>query len=204
MIIKICGLKTVPEAVAAAEAGADMIGLNFYEPSPRYVDEETAKKICAALPRGVMKVGVFVNKSVDQILDTAQFCGLHAVQIHGDFPAKDPRALAPLKVIRAFNISTKADLKRLSGVSADFLLIDAPVKGMHGGTGQKCDWKLASHAMAYGKVLLAGGLRPENVREAIRQASPAGVDVASGVETAPGVKSIALIRNFIEAVRGTG
>lgn len=202
MIIKICGFKTIPDALAAAEAGADMIGLNFYPHSPRCVDAQTAKRICEELPAGVVKVGLFVNEPVERIRETAAFCGLDAVQLHGDFPAERLPELAPLKIIRAVGVSNEDDLKRLEGVAADFILLDTAVKGMHGGTGKSFDWSLAAKARRPGRrIILAGGLRPDNVCEAVRQAQPDGVDVASGVESAPGVKNIELIRQFIAAVR---
>ena len=203
MIIKICGFKTIPEAVAAAEAGADMVGLNFYPPSPRCIDTETARRICEALPPRTVKVGLFVNETIERIQETAAFCGLDAVQLYGDFPADRLPDLAPLKVIRAFGVSKEDDLERLEGVTADFFLLDTAIEGMHGGTGKSFDWCLAAKARRYGRIILAGGLRPDNVGEAIRQARPDGVDVASGVESSPGVKDISLIRQFIQAVRAS-
>jgi len=203
MIIKICGLKTAPEALAAAEAGADMIGLNFCPSSPRFIDEAMAREICSAAPRGICKVGVFVNEPVEKILETAESCGLDAAQLHGDVSPEQIARLSALTVIRAFNISTEDDLARLGQVEADYLLLDSRVKGMHGGTGRTFDWSLAVKARDHteGKIILAGGLRPDNVAEAIRRARPDGVDVASGVETVPGVKSIELIEEFIRAAR---
>ena len=201
MLIKICGFRDIATAVAAADAGADMIGVNFYPPSPRCVDVPTAARICAALPPGVMKVGLFVNETPERIRETAAVCGLDAVQLHGDFPADRLPELAPLKIIRAVGVSKEDDLKRLEGIAADFILLDTAVKGMHGGTGKSFDWRLAAKAKRYGRIILAGGLNPGNVREAIRQANPDGVDVASGVESAPGVKDAALILQFIEAAR---
>ena len=210
MLIKICGFKDVPTAIAAAEAGADMIGLNFYPPSPRFVDVSAAVRICSALPAGVMKVGLFVNENAcgldavqpERIRETAGACGLDAVQLHGDFPTERLPELAPLKIIRAFAICMEDDLRKLEGVKADFILLDTAVKGLHGGTGKSFDWRLAAQARRYGyRIILAGGLNPGNVREAIRQANPDGIDVASGVESSPGVKDITLIRQFIEAAR---
>jgi len=203
MIIKICGLKKTSDAIAAAEAGADMIGLNFYPPSPRCIDVETAREISSALPQAVCKVGLFVNEPVEKILGTASFCGLDTIQLHGDVSPEETAQFAGLKIIRAFSISTQDDLARLQEAEADYFLLDAEVKGMHGGTGRSFDWTLAAKARGYtsGKIILAGGLRPGNVAEAIRQGRPDGVDVASGVETAPGVKSTDLIEQFIEAAR---
>jgi len=207
MIIKICGLKTVPEALAAAEAGADMIGLNFYPRSARYIDETAAREICSGVPRGICKVGVFVNEPTEKILETAQKCGLDAAQLHGDVSPEQIAhlsGLTALTVIRAFNISAEEDLAQLGRVEADYILLDSRVKGLHGGTGRSFDWSLAVKARDHTRsgIILAGGLRPDNVAEAIRRGRPDGVDVAGGVETAPGVKSIELIEEFIRAARG--
>ena len=206
MIIKICGLKSLPDAEAAARAGADMIGLNFYPPSPRCCTDEAAEEICNAAPDGVRVVGLFVNEQPEDIAQRAHGLGLDAVQIHGDFPDEGFDGLAGLTVIRAFSISEEADLERLENVRADFLLLDAKVEGMHGGTGRSFDWRLAAKARDHTKagIILAGGLKPENVAEAIAQARPDGVDVASGVETSPGVKSAELVEEFIRAARGAG
>jgi len=203
MIIKICGLKSLPDMVVAAQAGADMIGLNFYPPSPRFCIDETAEEICNAAPDGLCKVGLFVNETVERITAVAAACKLDAVQLHGDCP---DGPIADLKVIRAFSISEEADLARLENVQADFLLLDAKVEGMHGGTGRSFDWRLAAKARDHTKagIILAGGLKPDNVADAIRLARPDGVDVAGGVETSPGVKSAKLIEEFIRAARDAG
>ncbi|NQT18317.1 MAG: phosphoribosylanthranilate isomerase [Planctomycetes bacterium] len=203
MIIKICGLKSLPDMVVAAQAGADMIGLNFYPPSPRFCTDETAEEICNAAPDGLCKVGLFVNETVERITAVAAACKLDAVQLHGDCP---DGPIADLKVIRAFSISEEADLARLENVQADFLLLDAKVEGMHGGTGRSFDWRLAAKARDHTKagIILAGGLKPDNVADAIRLARPDGVDVAGGVETSPGVKSAKLIEEFIRAARDAG
>ncbi len=203
MLVKICGLKTPAEAVAAAEAGADMIGLNFYPPSPRHIETDAAREIIDALPADVWAVGLFVDDTPQTILDRIRSIDVDAVQIHGEFSDDEADALLGLTIIRALSISKEDDLRQLDKVRADYVLLDAAVKGMRGGTGKSFDWGLAAKAREHtdARIMLAGGLRPDNVSEAILQARPDGVDVASGVETAPGVKSIELIRRFIQAVR---
>ena len=203
MLVKICGLKTPAEAVAAAEAGADMIGLNFYPPSPRHIETDAAREIIDALPADVWAVGLFVDDTPQTILDRIRSIDVDAVQIHGEFSDDEADALLGLTIIRALSISKEDDLRQLDKVRADYVLLDAAVKGMRGGTGKSFDWGLAAKARDHtdARIMLAGGLRPDNVSEAILQARPDGVDVASGVETAPGVKSIELIRRFIQAVR---
>ena len=205
MIIKICGIKTIHHARAAAEAGADMIGLNFHPPSPRCIDIETARAIAADLPDTVLAIGLFVNQPLAAIAQTALECGLDGVQIHGRPEAGARDALRNLSVIRAFSISAREDLARLREADADYVILDAAVPHLHGGTGTTCDWALARAARDHTDrpIMLAGGLTPENVAQAIAQAQPEGVDVASGVESSPGVKDADLIRRFIEAARQT-
>jgi phosphoribosylanthranilate isomerase len=202
-------------AVAAAEAGADAIGLVFAE-SPRRVSVAEAARIVAALPPWVTPVGVFVDESAERIRAIAAEVGLGAVQLHGDEPPKMPRALEPLKVIKAFRLGTpedvaaarqwNADADRI-GRAPDRLMADAAVPGgPKGGTGQKVDWTLAADlAVALsGRLILAGGLTPGNVAEAIQTVRPWGVDASGGLEDSPGVKSPEKIRAFVEAVRKTG
>jgi phosphoribosylanthranilate isomerase len=209
--IKICGITTVEDALLAAEAGADAIGLNFYERSPRYVTAERAKEICAALPRGVAKVGVFVNSLPKGVVATAERLGLDAVQLHGDEGPDFLAALGQLPVIRAFRCKEAT----LDGVRAFLnlcepaahpvaILLDAHAPGGYGGTGQVLDWaaiRREQHKLGGLPLILAGGLTPENIAEAIRIARPAAVDTASGVESAPGKKDSAKVRAFITAAK---
>jgi len=205
ILIKICGFRTADAAIAAAEAGADMLGFNFYPKSSRYIEPEDAAKISRALPSGVTRVGVFVNEPVERVRSIAEACGFDTVQLHGDYTQEDIAGLTPLRVILALGVSSASDLDKLEGVEADFILLDAAVKGMYGGTGRSFDWRLAAEARKHTAVpiILAGGLKAANVRQAIRQASPNGVDVAGGVESAPGVKDISMIEKFIAAVKRT-
>lgn len=201
MIIKICGLTTIADALAAAEAGADMIGLNFYIRSPRFVSTETASKIAAALPGRICKVGLFVEEPARSVRKIAELLGLDAVQLHGSYPRGIAGKLPRFTLIRAFHVAAEEDLDQLEAAEADYFLLDGLAAGLHGGTGRRCDWSLASKAKDYGRIILAGGLTPGNVAEAVREVRPDGVDVASGVESAPGRKDIELMRRFVEAAR---
>ena len=209
--IKICGITSVADALLAAEAGADAIGLNFYERSPRYVTAERAKEICAALPAGLAKVGVFVNSLPKGIVAAAERAGLNAVQLHGDEGPDFLAALGSLPAIKAFRCrestlnSVRAFLNLCPASSLPIaVLLDAHVPGDYGGTGQVLDWQRlrAQRPQLLGlPLILARGLTPENVAEAIRVAQPEAVDTASGVESSPGVKDAGKLRAFIASAR---
>lgn len=197
--IKICGIKTVTDAMVAMEAGADLIGFNFYSKSPRYIDVGICRDIMFVMRRygHVQYTGVFVNAPVEQILATMDTCGLALAQLHGD---ETPDMLNALegKAFKAF----RGDLDEsmiIKGTPA--FLIDAAVKGSYGGSGVKADWSAAAELAKKHQFLLAGGLTPENVAEAVKQVNPWGVDVASGVESEPGKKDAAKMSAFIKAVR---
>jgi phosphoribosylanthranilate isomerase len=211
--VKICGVTRPEWAVAAAEAGADAVGLVFAE-SPRRVTVAQAAEIVRALPRGVAPVGVFVDEEPGAILRLADEVGFGVVQLHGDEPPGVLSALDRLKVIKAFRVADEGDVllarewkqqsERL-GQPADGYLVDARVAGgPKGGSGQLADWGLAARMIFEGfrPLVLAGGLSPDNVAEAIRAVRPWGVDGSSGLESAPGVKDPDKIRAFVAAVRG--
>ena len=212
--IKICGITSVEDALLAAEAGADAIGLNFYDKSPRYVTAERAKEICEALPANVAKVGVFVNSPSKGIIATVSRVGLSAVQLHGDEGPDFLALLGKLPVIKAFRCkeSTLDGVKAFLGLCNESshpsaILLDAHAPGNYGGTGQVIDW--AGLARERKKLLgipliLAGGLTPLNVAAATRLARPDAVDTASGVESAPGKKDPARVRDFIAAAKEAG
>lgn len=208
--VKICGITNPRDAQQACEAGADAIGLNFYSGSPRYVTQSQATEIAKSIPPRVLKVGVFVNASAAEILATAKVTPLDVVQLHGDEPASFLAELASLRILKVFRagsaghspiIDFLADCKKL-GQLPEALLIDAAAPGQYGGSGQTVDWsavpKIRSH-LAGLPVVLAGGLKPENVGDAILAAQPDGVDVASGVEASPGVKDPEKVRRFVAA-----
>ena len=200
--VKICGVTNVADARAVAEAGADMIGLNFYEGSPRHITLPAAVEISRALPPFVLKVGVFVNPSEELVMRALGDCGLSLLQFHGDEPPEFCTQFGVMS-LKAFRIRDAESLAALENYHTDAFLLDAHSTGGLGGTGEKFNWDLAVEAQKFHKpIFLAGGLTPENVAEAVRQVRPFAVDVSSGVESAPGKKDAAKVRAFIEAVRG--
>jgi phosphoribosylanthranilate isomerase len=199
--IKICGLTSVADAVATAEAGADMIGLMFYEKSPRHISLAMAAEIARAVSPFVLKVGVFVNPEEALVSRAIAECGLSVLQFHGDEPSEfcTQFSLMSLKAIRVQNAES---LNALENFQTDAFLLDAHSKSGLGGTGEKFNWDLALAAQKFGRpIFLAGGLTPENVADAVKQVRPFAVDVSSGVESAPGKKDAAKVRAFIQAVR---
>ncbi len=196
--IKICGITRLQDALACVEAGVDAVGFNFWPGSKRHVAVARAAEIAAALPPGVLRVGVFVRAAPLEVRDTVAAVGLGAVQLHGDEdPADYMGAGVPLwQVLRV-----ESSLPESVSARAAEVMLDARVEGF-GGSGRSFDWSLARGARRYGLPFwVAGGLTPVNVSEAVRQALPFGVDVASGVEARPGEKDPALVRAFVAAVR---
>lgn len=199
--VKICGITSVADGVAAAEAGADMIGLMFYERSPRHISFPTAAEISRALSPFLVKVGVFVNPTEDAVMRAIGECGVTLLQFHGE---ETPEFCAQFGVMsmKAFRVRNADSLLALPDYPTDAYLLDAYSPDAHGGTGAKFNWELAIAAKQHGKpIFLAGGLTPENIGEAVRQVQPFGVDVSSGVESAPGKKDPAKVHAFIKAVR---
>lgn len=214
--IKICGLTSAADAMAAAEAGADALGLNFYPPSPRFISRDVASEITAAVAAKfgsrVCKVGLFVNATADEIARTYDDLGLDLIQLHGDERPDILRALAPRPVMKAFRIGPDglAPLRRWfddamrSALLPRLVLLDAYRAGQYGGTGLTTDWPTAAaYAATPGlpPCVLAGGLTAENVAEAIRAVRPAAIDTAGGVESRPGVKDAAKMQAFVDAAR---
>ncbi|MFQ6008001.1 MAG: N-(5'-phosphoribosyl)anthranilate isomerase [Candidatus Zixiibacteriota bacterium] len=197
--IKVCGITRVKDALLAAELGADMIGIIFYCGSPRYVSVSVAQKIVQHLSPTVERVGVFVNERVDRILKIVRQLRLDYVQLHGGETTKDILALKRngVKTIKAFFISSKADYKELNSSNADLVLIDNVTTGQRGGTGQRFDWGLKPPRKIR-NLILAGGISVDNVEEGLRVFDPLVVDVNSGVEVKPGVKSAEKLRLFFQ------
>ena len=199
--IKICGITSVEDALAAARLGADAIGLVFFPPSPRYVEVEQAAEIAAALPPFVTTVGLFVNADEQTIADVVSRVRIDLIQFHGN-ECKDYCGLHQRPYIKAVRMSDDVDLdKQLNDFSqARGLLLDTYKAGVPGGTGEQFNWDRvpAHHA---DKIILAGGLTPENVKDAVSQVHPYAVDVSGGVESAPGKKDTEKMARFIEAVR---
>jgi phosphoribosylanthranilate isomerase len=199
--VKICGITNLADAQAVIEAGADALGFNFYEKSPRCVSLKMAAEISKQLPPFVMRVGVFVNAPEDLVLRAIGGCNLTMLQFHGDEPPEFCTQFG-LMSMKAFRIRDAESLKEIPNYQTDAYLLDAFSSTTPGGTGEKFNWDLAIEAQKFGKpIFLAGGLTPENVADAVRKVRPFAVDVSSGVESAPGKKEHAKIRAFITAAR---
>ena len=204
--VKICGITSVEDALLACELGADAIGLNFYSKSPRCISPYTASKIIRKLPPFVATVGVFVNWQAAPITALAKALGLAAAQLHGDErPQLTAEIAKKVSVIKALHVGEGSALPAFAKYrGAAAFLLDAPHSGQYGGTGHTTDWSLAHTAAESHRILLAGGLTPENVAEAIRAVRPYAVDVTSGVESKPGRKDPAKLSAFFEAVTRAG
>jgi len=198
--IKICGITNLDDALYAAEYGADALGFNFYKKSPRFIEPRKAAEIIAQLPPFVMPIGVFVDEREDKIREIQQATCIQAVQLHGD---ESPEFCQRFKgrVIKAFQVKDKESLKAMAHYRVGAFLLDSYKEGMRGGTGTTFDWHLAVVAKTFGKIILAGGLTPENVAEAVKLVQPYGVDVAGGVEKEKGIKDHAKVKKFITEVR---
>ncbi len=203
MFVKICGITTVDDAELAADAGADAIGLNFVPGSPRRIELQRAREIADAVRGRVEIFGVVADLADDQILELVRGVGLDSVQLHGRETPEDADRLTQVSgpgIVKAVRLGTRDDVAAARRFSTR-LLVDAKVAGALGGTGQKADWSLAAELAAEREVILAGGLDAENVADAIRAVAPFGVDVASGVERAPGVKDAEKVRRFVARAR---
>ncbi len=200
--VKICGITNVEDALLACELGADAIGLNFYSKSPRCISPFTASKIIRNLPPFVSAVGVFVNWQAAAVSTLAKALGLAAAQLHGDEPPQLVTEIAKkVSVIKALHLGKGSVLPPFAKYrGATSFLLDAPHSGQYGGTGHSTDWSLAHTAAKSHRILLAGGLTPENVAEAILAVRPYAVDVTSGIESKPGRKDPAKLSAFFEAV----
>lgn len=200
--VKICGITRVADALAASEAGADALGFMFYASSPRCVSHELAAEISRELPPFVARVGVFVNPTEAEVHEAIARCGIDTLQFHGEETPEFCRKFG-LKVIKAFRIRDAASLQATVAYSGEAWLLDSYVAGQLGGTGARFNWDLAVEAVRSRRpVILAGGLTPENAAEAVRQVRPYGLDVSSGVESAPGLKDAAKVHAFIAAAKG--
>lgn len=198
--VKICGITNINDALHAVDAGADALGFIFYPESPRYIPPDIACSIIKRLPPFITSVGVFVNADRDDIQRVIKECELSLVQLHGDESSDDCLALGR-PVIKAIRLRSRDDLILMREYAVRGFVLDAYVDGTWGGTGETVDWGLAREATRYGPTILAGGLTPDNVGRAVAEVQPFGVDVSSGVETAPGKKDSEKVRQFIVAAR---
>ncbi|MBF0437164.1 MAG: phosphoribosylanthranilate isomerase [Magnetococcales bacterium] len=197
--VKICGITHEEDAIAAIDAGADAIGLVFYERSSRNVTIAQAQQLCAHLPPFVQITGLFVNADLETIRDTTLQVGLDVIQLHGEESPTFCRML-PGRIIKAIRVAQSEDLHQASAYDVSAILYDAKVSGMQGGSGRTFDWSLLANHPGHRPMILAGGLHPGNVAQAIAQVHPYAVDVSSGVESSPGVKDPVLIREFMHQV----
>ena len=215
--VKICGITSVDDALAVARWGADAVGLNFYEKSPRFLEIETARAIVEALGPEIVKVGLFVNAGEDDIRGHFERLGLDLIQLHGDEPPEFVARLDGRPVMKAFRVGSEGltpvydyiERTEQLGCRIHAVLVDAFCKGSYGGTGRLADWAaVAAYATGeeflpidFPPLVLAGGLTAQNVAEAIRAVRPAAVDTASGVESSPGKKDPAAVKSFVRAAR---
>jgi phosphoribosylanthranilate isomerase len=202
LFVKICGITNLADALCAIEAGANALGFVFYPRSPRFCDVEKARHIIRELPRGIVKVGVFVNEPIDLLLQYLSNMPLDYAQLHGDetpgFCSK-----MPIGVIKGLRVKSLDEIKKLPDYPVAYYLLDSYSGKEYGGTGAAFDWNIAVEAknILSSPVLLSGGLTPENVAEAVKKVDPYGVDVSSGVETSPGIKDHKKVREFINNAR---
>ncbi len=194
--LKICGLTRQEDVEAAVNAGAKYLGFIFYDKSPRNVTPEKVREISRDLQEGVKKVGVFVNSSVENIQHIVEFCGLDVIQLHGDESPEFALQFKEMEVWKALKLCNADDMNYAENYPADAVLIDAMTVERRGGTGQVCEWSLAAELSSMRPVILAGGISPANIKEAVAQVKPVIIDVNSGVESAPGIKDKDKIKNI--------
>jgi len=200
--VKICGITGIEDALHACACGADALGFVFYAKSPRCVTPETAAAVIAALPPFITTVGLFVNEAPQVIRTIADRCGLDVIQLHGDEGPGDCD-YTPRRVIKALRVKDAQTLAGHSEYTTSALLLDAWTPDAYGGTGHRFNWELAAEVARQRPVILAGGLNPENVAQALAAVRPYAVDVSSGVEQAPGVKDPRKVADFIAAAKGS-
>lgn len=198
--VKICGITNLDDALVAVEAGADALGFVFFKGSPRHISPEQAGAVIRRLPPFVQIVGLFVNEEQATVNAIADQCGLDIVQLHGDESPDYCRAVKR-RIIKAFRVKDESVLNDIASYPVASCLLDAWSPAAYGGTGTTFNWEIAAKAAAEQTIILAGGLTPENVAEAIATVRPYAVDVSSGVESAPGKKDAALVNSFIRSCR---
>jgi phosphoribosylanthranilate isomerase len=204
--VKICGITRVVDAAACVAYGADAIGFVFYKKSPRHVQNDQARKIIATLPQTICKVGVFVNESYDTVMTKADYCGLNAIQLHGNETPQLVKKLQAQKliVIKALYMDGSPSVYDADNFEANAFLVECAQGKLPGGNALTWDWQAAVGLGQKFPLILAGGLAPENIKEALIEAQPDAADVSSGVETAPGIKDPNRIDAFIKAVKSHG
>lgn len=202
MKVKVCGITNVADAQAAVEAGADALGFIFVETSPRNVKPETARSIINGLPPFVTPVGVVMNRRREDVHELIMKTGVQCIQFHGDEKPEDMHGY-PVPVYKAFRVNDTFDMSVLNRFDVNAYLLDTYVEGEPGGTGKVLNWQLAAEAKKYGRIILAGGIRPDNVVEAVRQVRPYAIDVNSWVESSPGKKDHRKLQELFSALQRT-
>jgi len=200
MRVKVCGITNADDALAAVELGADALGFIFAS-SPRQVTPEQVARIVASLPPFVCKVGVFVDRDIGEVRSVMKLCNLDMVQLHGSESPAACEALSP-RAIKSFAVRDESVLSAMPAYKVAAYLLDTHHAVLRGGTGRSFDWRIAERAAGYGPVIISGGLTAANVRQAIAVGRPYAVDVASGVESKPGVKDHGKLRDFIALAKG--
>lgn len=200
--VKICGMTRIDDALLAIEAGADMLGLIFYPPSPRSITPEQAQALVAQLPPGFPTVGVFVNESLETITQVVRTSGVQMVQLHGTESPTLCQQL-PWPVIKAMRFNAEVQPEMMAYYSVAAFLVEGFHPDVYGGGGVQADWQRVATLSGYGRIILAGGLTPANVQQAIRIVRPYAVDVCSGVEATPGAKDAEKVRAFIQLAKQT-
>ena len=186
--LKICGLTNAADVQAAIDAGADYLGFILYPMSSRFISPAKARELIKKVPRKIKTVGVFVNSPPNQIVELMEFCGFNIAQLHGDESAADALEIGRERVWKAMALNTAKDIEQAAAFPAAAILADSIGTVHRGGTGKKCDWQQAAEAAKQLKLILAGGINPENVAEAAKAVKPFAVDVCSGVEASKGIK----------------
>jgi phosphoribosylanthranilate isomerase len=200
--VKVCGITNLDDACAAVEAGADALGFNFYRRSPRFIEPTAAREIIEHLPDEILCVGVFVNDERQTVEDVVAESGVAAIQLHGDESSSFCDSLVGLRVIKALRVGEEFAPECAAQYRVEAILLDSFSRTERGGTGRTFDWSIARRTREHVRQLyLAGGLTPENVREAIEAVRPYAVDVCSGIEREPGRKDHARMREFFDALR---
>lgn len=195
--IKICGITEVDDAVKIAELGINALGFIFYPKSERYISPDKAKEIIDCLPPFINTVGVFVNEKRESVIDVLNRCPIDILQFHGDETPEYCRQF-DRRIIKAFRVNKDFSFDGFLKFPASAFLLDSLVTGEYGGTGVVFDWDVAVKAKKYGKIILSGGLNPENLSSAIAKVNPYGVDISSGVEIKPGKKDISKVKEIVK------
>lgn len=199
--VKICGITNLEDALLSVKFGADALGFNFYQKSPRYIEAEKVREIVEKLPKEILKVGVFVNENLNKIWETAQKAKLDAIQLHGEETpefAKKLKKKTNLEIIKAFRVSPEFKPEDVLEYEVDAILLDAYSQKEHGGTGKTFDWEIAKNVRAiFPKMYLAGGISETNIEQAIKNVNSFAVDACSGLEKTKGKKDAEKVKKFL-------